>query len=112
MIMRSNSRYQERRHEIASINSDLRRIAVKYDLLVWAGAQTNRSALDKKKFDMKELAEDIQQAWVADGILAFCQTEDEKADELARLLIVKARRPPLKTYEIPVQVDPETGRVI
>jgi len=111
MIADKGSRYKERRHEIASIFIALRRIAVKYDLLMWDGSQANRSALDKLKVTMKDMAEDIQKAWVADGIIGFCQTEEEKEEEVGRYFIAKARRPNLKTYEVPIEIDEETGRI-
>jgi len=105
-------RYKERRHEIASIFSALRRIAVKYDLLMWCGSQANRSALDKAIITMKDVAEDIQKCWVADGIISFCQTEEEKEELMGRFFIAKARRPPLKSYEIFINIDEDTGRIL
>lgn len=110
-IMNPNQRYHERRHEIASIFGDMRKLAVKYDMLVWAGSQANRNALDKKVVTMKDVAEDIQKCWVADGILTYCQTPEEKEEDMGRIFIAKARRPPLKKYEIPVIIDPETGGI-
>jgi len=111
MVADKGSRYKERRHEIASIFIALRRIAVKYDLLMWDGSQANRSALDKMRVTMKDMAEDIQKAWVADGIIGFCQTEEEKEEEAGRFFIAKARRPNIKTYEVPIEIDEETGRI-
>lgn len=110
-LMRPNKRYLERRHEIGSINNDLRRIAVRNDILVWAGSQSNRSALDSKVITMKHLAEDIQQAWVADGIGAYCQTPEEEEEDMGRIYLAKARRPKIKQYEVPILIDPDTGRI-
>lgn len=113
-IMEANrsSRYKERRHEIASIFRDLRRIAVKHDILMWCGSQANRSSLDKIKITMKDVAEDIQKCWVADGIVSFCQTEEEEEESVGRFFIPKARRPKLKSYEIPIEIEEDTGRIL
>lgn len=110
-IMRPNVYYKERRHEIASIFSDLRRLAVKYNILVWAGSQANRPSLDKLKITMKDVAEDISKCWVADGIVTFGQSEEEKEENMARLYLAKVRRPPLSTYEVNVQINQKTGRI-
>lgn len=112
MFSNPDSRYKERRHEIASIFRDLRRIAVKYDVLVWCGSQANRSALDKVKVTMKDVAEDIQKCWVADGIITFCQTDDEKEDYTGRFFIAKARRPRVKEHEVNIIIDEDTGRIL
>jgi len=111
MFSNPDSRYKERRHEIASIFRDLRRLAVKYGILVWCGSQANRSALDKVKVTMKDVAEDIQKCWVADGIITFCQTDDEKEDYIGRFFIAKARRPRVKEYEVNIMIDENTGRI-
>lgn len=110
-IMKASQHYKERRHEIASIFGDLRKVGVKHGVLIWAGSQANRISLDKKSLDLRNLAEDIQKAWVADGIVAYCQTPEEKEDEIARLSLPKARRPPLKSYEVDITIDPDTGRI-
>lgn len=112
MFANKDSRYKERRHEIASIFGALRRIAVKYDILLWCGSQANRSSLDKVKVTMKDVAEDIQKCWVADGIITFCQTEEEKEESIGRFFIAKARRPKLKTYEVVIDIDDDTGRIL
>lgn len=112
MVADKGSRYKERRHEIASIFIALRRIAVKYNLLMWTGSQANRSALDKVKVTMKDVAEDVQKCWVADGIISFCQTEEEKEEAVARFFIAKARRPKIKSYEVPIEIDEDTGRLL
>jgi len=112
MDANKSSRYKERRHEIASIFRDLRRIAVKYDILMWCGSQANRSSLDKVKITMKDVAEDIQKCWVADGIVSFCQTEEEEEESVGRFFIPKARRPKIKTYEVPIEIDEDTGRIL
>ena len=112
MMADKGSRYKERRHEIASIFVALRRMAVKYDLLMWCGSQANRSALDKHKITMKDVAEDIQKCWVADGIISFCQTEEEKEEAVGRFFVAKARRPKVKSYEVPIEIDEDTGRLL
>lgn len=110
-IMRASTKYFERRHEIASIFTDLRRLAVKHNVLVWAGSQANRSALNKQRVTMSDVAEDIQKCWVADGIITFCQTEEEKDEGMGRFYIAKARRPPLRDYEVKFLIDDKNGRI-
>lgn len=112
MFADKGSRYKERRHEIASIFASIRRIGVKYDALMWCGSQANRSSFDKTIVTMKDSAEDIQKCWVADGIVAYCQTEEEKEESVGRFFLAKFRRPKVKHYEIPIEIDEDTGRIL
>jgi len=112
MVADRDSRYKERRHEIASIFSAIRRIGRKHDVLMWNGSQANRPSLDKARVTMKDTAEDIQKCWVADGIVTYCQTDEEKEESVGRFFIPKVRRPPLKSYEIDIEIEEDTGRII
>ena len=108
-IMRPDKYYSERRHEIGSIFDALRKVAVKRGVLMWCGSQANRSSLDRNKITMKDVAEDITKCWVADGVITFNQTTEEHEEGLGRFFVAKARRPPLKEYEIKFMIDTETG---
>ena len=60
--LRPARKYNERRFELAEIYRDLRRLASRYDMLVWTAAQTQRGTDDRKVLTGDVLAEDISKA--------------------------------------------------
>jgi len=85
--------YNDRRHEISLVYTDLRALAKEFNLAVWTAAQTRRSTLSAEIFTMEEIAEDIGIAAVSDLLVALCQTKDEheSVPEAARLFVTGAR---------------------
>lgn len=66
------------RHILKRIYTDLRGIAVRYDIAMVAASQTNKSSLSKEIITIGDLAECFGKAAIADVIFALCQTEEEE----------------------------------
>lgn len=60
--IRPSKKNPERRHEIAEVYRDLRRMGARHHLLVWTAAQTQRKTEDLKILSGDKLAEDISKA--------------------------------------------------
>jgi replicative DNA helicase len=69
----------------------LKGLALKYDIPIWSATQATRLALSRKIITMEHIADSIEKARVANFIVAICQTADEKALNLMRFFIAKAR---------------------
>lgn len=84
-------RYKERRFELSSIYSELRAIGAEFNVPIWGASQANRASLSKEVITIKDIAEDIGKAAIADVIIALCQTDEEYNMEQARLFMAKVR---------------------
>lgn len=90
-IMRAERRTGEMRHEQAGIYEDLRQLAGDFDVAVWTGSQASRAALEKETITIADFAEAFEKAAICDVAIAFCQTDDERIDNRARLFGAKIR---------------------
>lgn len=90
-IMRAERRLGDMRHEQAGIYEDLRQIAGEFNCAIWTGSQTNRSSLLKDTLDLSDLAESFEKAAIADALIAFCQTDDERRNQHCRFALVALR---------------------
>jgi len=102
--------------EAGSVFKDLRDLGYDYECPVWTATQANRSALGREIITMKEIAESIKKAAIADVIVAICQTWEEEKNEQARLFLAKirdgrARRMLRAKYYTPEQALITTGFV-
>ena len=84
-------RYKERRFELSSIYLELRAIGAEFNVPIWGASQANRASLSKEVITIKDIAEDIGKAAIADVIVALCQTDEEYNMEQARLFMAKVR---------------------
>jgi len=84
-ILKAERRMGEMRHEQAGIYEDLRAIAGEFDAAMLTASQTNKNALDKSTVTMADFAESFEKAAIADAVIAFCQTNDERVDKTCRL---------------------------
>ena len=94
--LRPITRRQDKRLELAEIEEDLRALAVEENIAVWDAAQVARSAYDKAKAGMEDVAECIQKAHVADIMITFNQnategTCDEVGESSGRIFVAKNR---------------------
>ena len=71
-------------HEAIALNNELGTFAI-------APSQVNKAGLDKKVFDMKDLAEDFGKNFNAHAIFAICATGDEIEQGLRRIVPVVQR---------------------
>lgn len=79
--------------ELGDIFQSLRELGseAEYNCPVWTATQSNRHSLGKEIITMGDLADSFQKAWVADAMVAICQTEDEEKDDTCRLFLAKLR---------------------
>lgn len=89
--MKADTRQREKRDELAEIARDLRRMAGMLRVPVWSATQTNRGSLDKQVITMADVAESFEKMHVADVVLAFCRTPEERVANKMRIFIAKAR---------------------
>ena len=90
-IMRAERRIGEMRHEQASVYEDLRSLAGEFDAAVWTASQATKGSLEKEVITIADFAESFEKAAICDVALGFCQTDDEKIDQRARLFAAKIR---------------------
>ena len=81
----------EVRHQLRNITDDLRSISLRSNMQVISATQANRESLKKETISEANMSESFGKVEVADVILAICQTEEEKAEKKARLIVVKNR---------------------
>jgi len=108
--MRADTKQREKRDELAEIARDLRRMAGVLRLPVWSATQTNRASLEKQIITMADVAESFEKMHVADVVLAFCRTPKERAENLMRIFVAKARDARAGGL-VSCTFDPEYGRI-
>ncbi len=92
-LLKSQARYNERRHELASTFEQIRGLAVELDCPVWTATQANRNALKKEVVGLEDLSESFDKAMIADVVIALCQTQEEELMDppQMRLFLAKNR---------------------
>ena len=90
-LMYSPKQYKERRYELSSIVSGLRRLANEFDVPVWTASQATREAGKSGKTRLWDIAEDIGKANWADLAITISQTDEEKEEGIMWLKVAKNR---------------------
>lgn len=90
LICPSRPQKQER-FGLKEVYADLRRLANYLHIPIITASQATRKSMDKNVIDMKDFAECIEKAAIADIILGLCQTPEELEDSLCRFYIAKNR---------------------
>lgn len=83
--------YNDRRHEIESVFTELRSVGAERSSRVWTAAQTNRSGLEADVIGMKEIGECFGIAKVSDVLVSINSTLNERKTGSSRLHLAKAR---------------------
>lgn len=81
----------ELRQKLRNITDDLRSIALRRNVAVLTATQANRASLAKPKMTEANISESFGKVEVADVIIALSQTEDEKNQKRARMVMLKNR---------------------
>lgn len=79
------------RLEIRQTYIELRGLAAEYNTAIVAVSQLNKEAVGKQWLDERYLAEDFNKMRISDNLVTYNQTDLEKENNLARLLVVKGR---------------------
>lgn len=90
-LMYAQKQYKERRYELSSIVSGLRRLGNEFNVPVWTASQANREAGKKGKTRLWDISEDIGKANWADLALGLSQTPEEKEEGVMWITIEKNR---------------------
>jgi len=83
-LLKSNDKYGEYRHQLATIGADMRAIAQEKNIAVWTGSQVNRKAVGKKVIQKDDIAEAFEKIAIVDAAVAICQTPEEFAMKPSR----------------------------
>jgi len=81
----------EYRQKLRNITDDLRSIALRRNIAVLTATQANRESLSKAKITEANVSESFGKIEVADIIIAISQSDDERKQQRARLIILKNR---------------------
>jgi len=103
-LMRSETKYSEKRHEHSHIYETLRGWAVEEEFPLWTATQANRASLSKTQVTVADISEDFGKAMIADVIVGLCQNKKEKDRQEMRLFIAK-NRDGTSGMEVPVKTD-------
>lgn len=90
-LIKSSRRYSDKRFELSDIYTWMRELGEIYDCPTWGATQSGRQSLTKEIITIKDIAEDINKAGIADIIIALCQTYDEEQLDQCRLFMAKVR---------------------
>lgn len=101
----------ERRFELADNAREAKQIGKDYGVPVWGATQAGRQAFRKEIITQADIAEAIEKAAVADGILALCQTSEEERLQQARIFGAKSRDSESK-FLVPVKLDFKTQSIV
>jgi replicative DNA helicase len=97
---RDHNQYEE----MGVIYRELRKLAFDLNLPIWTASQTNRDALNKETIDVNSISDSFKKMMIADLVICFCQTLDEKKKRIARLFTAKSRLGQDK-FDIKIRVD-------
>lgn len=88
---RKNDFRIETRHQLRNISDDLRSLANKFGIPMLTATQANRASLSKLKITEANVSESFGKVEVADVVMALCQTDEERTNKRARLVMLKNR---------------------
>ena len=108
-LLKSDTKYSEKRHEHSHIYETLRGWAVEAEIPIWTATQANRGSLSKSQVTVADISEDFGKAMIADVIVGLCQNKKEKEDQEMRLFIAK-NRDGTSGMEVLVRTDFAHGR--
>ena len=93
-LLRSNSKNDEKRHQLESIYEELRGLAQENSCPIWTASQTNRSGLNAEVITMEAISEAFNKCFVADFIFSISRTIQHKNSNGGRIFIAKNRNGP------------------
>jgi len=93
-LLRSNSKNDEKRHQLESIYEELRGLAQENSCPLWTASQTNRSGLNAEVITMEAISEAFNKCFVADFIFSISRTIQHKNSNGGRVFVAKNRNGP------------------
>jgi len=101
-LLNANSKYKEKRFELADIFSSLKSFSQILNVPVWSATQSNREGLRAEVVDMSHMSESIDKAFVSDVILSL--SDKVEANKVSKLFLTKHREGVSDKY-IDIQVN-------
>jgi len=90
-LMGSDTKSDKDYLEKVRICTDLRAIAVDYDLPIWTACRATREATGKKRISMAHMAGAFERVAICDLVVALCQTDQERVSNVMRIVPVACR---------------------
>lgn len=91
-LLRGNQRIEQKRLQLSDIYTELRAWGQEgRKRVIWTASQATRKAIQKKVIGKEDVAEDIGKVAIADLVIAFCQTTEEKEAWMGRLYVAASR---------------------
>ena len=119
-LLKTTSRYREKREELESIYEGLRALSQEFDCPVWTASQTNRSGLNAEVITMESISEAFNKCFVADFIFSVSRTIEDKKVNGGRIFVAKNRNGPdaiifpivMDTSKVKIEVLEQTNDTI
>lgn len=90
-LLRSNSRMDVRYQELGAIYEELRSLAGELQIPCWTASQTQRSSITEEVIQADKIAESYGKIMVADFVISFSRTLNDKLTNTGRVHVIKNR---------------------
>jgi replicative DNA helicase len=110
-LLASDNKFAKRYDELGEVYTDLRRIAVTWDIPVWTASQAKREALEKSVVTIADVGESFKKVQIADVIIALCGTEEERKNKIIRMYVAACRYASGGVTAGPFKTAFEQGRI-
>ena len=90
-LMGADEKKEKSYLEAVHICTDLRQIAIDYQIPVWTAARATREAVGRRKINMSHMAAAFERVAIADYVYALCHTDEEKLNNRMRIVPVATR---------------------
>jgi archaellum biogenesis ATPase FlaH len=90
-LLRSSSKYGEKRHELEAVYEELRALAQELKVVLLTVDQTNRAGLDQELVTLSSISEAYAKATVCDLIMTITRTFEDKMVGVGKLYNAKSR---------------------
>ena len=109
-IMKSTSKFTEKRHQIGHVYEELRGMAGEFDIPIWTASQANRSALEEDVIGAEKVSEDYSKVMTADFVMSMSRKVEDKIANTGRFHVIKNRfGPDGLTY--PAKINTNIGKI-
>ena len=110
-IMKSTSKFTEKRHQIGHVYEELRGMAGEFDIPIWTASQANRSALEEDVIGAEKVSEDYSKVMTADFVMSMSRKVEDKIANTGRFHVIKNRFGP-DGITFPATINTNTGNIM
>ena len=90
-LMGSDVKSEKDYLEKVRICTDLRALAVDFNVPIWTACRATREATGKKRISMAHMAGAFERVAICDLVVALCQTDQERVNNIMRIVPVACR---------------------